>query len=432
MATVFDKVSPHFSGLEENYFNEFFQPSSDLVASQIGDLYRQNRYFGAPTLSHQQLAFWAGQYAMYSVSNTSYRFWADSDSYNDDLPWKLALWRLMHVLPLGHAFSDYAFRINDLLSWNPLQKPAGRGMEVKGSNRPLYGNCISQGLFHKLFPEYFDEPSAMFLNALLDAFSPAPNRDNPFYIAIRNALRVTIIKSPYPIPFFWHKFIVQFLSKSEIDLANYIASTTVTNEPSLFSIKQIDEMNAANIEPQLPSVPIPEPVENKTEQSNNSFTSQIENVKNSDSITVPAAENLVMETNFSEIESPDYGHITKLLHEIGLLVCEKVESGSFPVNAPSAFGHKIDDRFFISYPAGINKIQSLLNDRVDVDTLDTFLRSLTIIIVRDAMLTRPSGNVVDIKLAELHRQFVPAFFPDHESLPNNPNIRIVELESASL
>lgn len=431
MTTVFDTVSPHFSGFEEHYFNETFQPSANKIEKQMGDLFGQNRFYGAPTLSHQQLSCWLGQYAMYSIPNTSFRSWADSDSYNDDLPWKLAVWRLLHILPLGHAFSDTSFRINDLLSWNPLQQPATKGMEIKGSNRPLYANSISQGLFHKLFPEYFEEASSNFLNAILDVFAPTPNRDNPFYMAIRNAIRATVIKSPYPLPYFWHKFIVQFIAKSDQDIANYHLSINSPVDTNQFSIKPITESIASEV------INYGDKQRTLDEQMMSNSSDDTPLLPQTDKVTETGAINestylreLISQTDFTEITSPDYEHVTLLLNEIGALVSQKIENGDFPINAPSAFAHKVDDRFFLRYPQGINMIHSLLDDGVSAETLDSYFQSLALIVLRDGLLTKPNAAVDDIKLAELHQQFVPIFFPEVETLPNNQNIRIKQKMTA--
>lgn len=425
MSTVFSEVFPRFSGLEESYFNDAFKPSSDAIANQVGDLFFQNRFFEQSTLSHKQLGCWLGQYAMYTMPNTSYRFWADMDAYNDDLPWKLAVWRLIHILPLGHAFADNAFRVNDILSWNPLQKPAPRGLSVSGSNRPLYPNSISQGIFHKLFPEYFEQPSAMFLNAILDVFAPSPNRDNPFYIAIRDSIRTTVVRSPYPLPFFWDKFITQFLSKSEIDIAKYIKSKTNSIETQDFDLSAID------YDEQLQSN---DSFSENSSENNNEPTQETTSVSTEPNQTqqptsaTSLLNDLVLKTDFTNVKTPDYEHVTRLLNEIGALVSQNIETGAYPINAPSAFAHKVDNKFYIVYPSGIKKIQTLLGDTVSAMTLDAYFKGLALIVSRQAYLTTPSSNVIDIDLVELHQQFVPAFFPEFESLPNNKNITIKTTE----
>lgn len=409
MATnnVFNVVLPKFSGLEESFFEDTFGPSRTVVQNQIGDLFIQNRFNDEHTLSHAQLTIWLGQYAMYSIPNTSYRFWADTSAYTDDLPWKLAVWRLIHILPIGHAFANHAFKINDLTSWNPLQQPACRGIEVKGSNRPLYPNTISQGLFHKLFPDYFESESPMFISALLDVFAPSPNRDNPFYIAVRNTIRITLIKSPYPIPYFWHQFILSFLSQSETDLKMYRDKDKSFSNGFDDLQPLTDTVSGAHTDIKLPP---------NTEQS--------VPTKPSGESASPLLHTLLQDINLDVSDNPDYDKITALLNEIGSLVSQKIDSGDFPINAPGAFAHKINNKMYINYPTGIQRIHSLLGDAISAEQLEQFFINLALIVLRQGLVSTNSGIVKDIELAELHSQFVSVFFPDSENLPNNPNIQI--------
>ena len=60
--------------------------------------------------------------------------------------------------------------------------------------------------------------------ALIDTFSSRPNTDNPFYNGIRDAIRMTLIRYPYPIPFFWRDFIEAFFSHNSHDLIKFNAA----------------------------------------------------------------------------------------------------------------------------------------------------------------------------------------------------------------
>lgn len=400
MSNVFDKVPGHFSGLNEDDFKQFYGPSTDLIANQIGDMYYQSEFFGEQSLSHRQLSNWLGGFCLYNMSSTSYRFWSDTDELVDELPWSMAVWRLMHILPLGHAFADYSFKINPSVSWNPVLQPAINGMKVKGSNRSLNANSISQAIFHKLFPEYFEGHSPMFLFALLDCFSEKPNNDNPFYVSIRNAIRATLIDNPYPIPFFWHRFILQFLSRSETDIADYQSSLSSNAKEHIFSPN--------NEKPKAP-------INRQNETSSLAPTTSLQKIAGS--------------IDFTNITNPNYNEIDGLLQELGEQIRKRIDSGDFPLNGPNAFAHKVEERFFLSYPHSIEKIRELLGSAVEFDVLDRFLQKLSLILIRDATINA-RNRIVDIELAELHVDFVPVFFKDYKDIVNNDSVQLKEQTSS--
>jgi hypothetical protein len=201
-----------------------FVLSQEAVFEHIHHFTEQNKFNDKMSLNHRQLCNWIGGKAFTAFESSSSRFWSENDKSNLILEWNLMLWRYIHVLPLGFLVANHTLKSEPYRSWNPAYQSVrefagGRQLYIEKSNRPLSGNTIALGIYHRIFGHEDVDPSVY--RAFLDAFSNLPNADNPFHYALRRAIKNTLFPHPYPLPFYWDECFSQVFARSPDEVAEF-------------------------------------------------------------------------------------------------------------------------------------------------------------------------------------------------------------------
>ncbi len=176
-----------------------------LFASRVpGSIHRE------PVIAHASVALnVATQSVLIITADSSYRAWQQAQGSHVTAAWARAAWRFALSLPIGYVVARHTVRVNaNAPSWNPaladLPDYAGEAAySIVDSSRSLAATSIGLATFQRLFAD--DTPQdAMLHFALADAFSTAPNADNPLAAAFRRALHKVI--SPHrhlAYPYWW-------------------------------------------------------------------------------------------------------------------------------------------------------------------------------------------------------------------------------------
>lgn len=226
--TAYTKVPKHFQPVPKEEFEATYMKDAELVKKYIGSLYTQNHFDSSPCISHQQMSTLFGAFAMYLMSESSYRFWTHDD-YKDQEKWQRIIWRVAHVYSLGFLVSHRKFMLNvNSPSWNPALHSLedftqGKQVTIYKSNRPLCGGVISLAVYLNIFgyATEFEDNNVVNM-ALIDTFSASPNSDNPIFVTLRRSLRAILFDYNYKLPYFWHESIVYLLGSMETELTNYL------------------------------------------------------------------------------------------------------------------------------------------------------------------------------------------------------------------
>jgi hypothetical protein len=441
MESVFEKVPPHFSGVDEAGFKMMFQSISDRVQSHVGELYVQNRFYDEATLSHKQLINWVGGYALHTVNDTSYRYWSESDNSHDASPWGQCVWKIINVYAIGFALANHSFKYNRNASWNPICEPVQMAPTLSVSNRRLSGSNIAQALFHRLFPEYFDTDNPMMTFAIVDMFATSPNKDNPLYVAFRRAVKGSLLSYPYPIPYFWRTAIDYLLLSSPADTALYqrkYQNMLVVDDfaPQDHPFENVqDKTQEAVQSSDAPYVPFEAQVSTKETSGPNIKPVEIAGVTPVFKSEYSIAERVACDGEkyqkaFDAPSDPANSDMIKtFLNRLSEQVKKRVISGDFRVNGRGAFAHRVDNHFYLTYPIAVDRMFDLLPDMGIVQSISEqsfkdFLVQTGAIKIANAQIKTSKGDTIDIQLAQLHFQLVKLCFLDPDSQPNNPDIHI--------
>lgn len=382
--SIFERPRPDFMRVDDRGFDTEFKPIAAKVERHLGRLFHQNVFEEGDALSHRYLCNWIGATAVRLIPDTSMRQWSvtiDDQKELADLLWSKAIWTLVHVLPIGFIVARHRFGSQGY-AWNPALGPLRDSATATNSNRLFAGFPISQAVMLRLFPEMLESPHAMLTFALIDAFSSKPNTDNPFYNAIRDAIRMTLIRHPYQIPYFWRDFIEAFFAYNPHDLQLFKASMTrlTPSEANRFAnpVDDHDKGSDAATEQSVerpvsmpPAEPvITAPVQAMTPDLKASSTPPEKPQMPPLNVTVsPNAEQQFHRESLAELyvswgrsDTPEKQ--ARSMRDIILywakITSEKVQSGKFPVNAPSAFAYIQDDVFITE--GGLKRMLALVDD----------------------------------------------------------------------
>ena len=441
--SVFEQPRPDFMRVDDKGFEQEFKPIAQKVEKHLGSLYTQNVFEDGDTLSHQQLCTWVGATAVKLIPDTSMRQWSVSidDQFElSDILWAKTIWTLVHVLPIGFIVSKHRFG-NSGYSWNPALSGLRNSVSATNSNRLFSGFPISQAVLHKLFPEYLDSSHAMLTFALIDTFSSRPNTDNPFYNGIRDAIRMTLIRYPYPIPFFWRDFIESFFSHNSHDLIKFNAAMKqlspsdsidinhdiqpLTQTGSLAdadesSVKDIDNKASTEIEPE--SKFIDRSTDAVTSSPDISPDKPIIDVHNTK--TPSTRPNISEEQRFhqeilsehhiqwakADTPNKEAQYMREIILYWGKIVTEKVQSGKFSINSPSAFAYIVSNNVYIT-EGGVKRMLSLVND-TQTNWLDWMIHIGLLQRVDGTLIT--SDTTVSLVTWQLRARVKQYFIPDLE------------------
>jgi hypothetical protein len=369
MASVLEEIRYDFIGMNEAGFNTLLAPISKKVSEHIGQLSTQQQFEEVQSLSHMQVAQWVGQAAIRLMPSTSMRSWVttiDNSSESQEEDWAMAVWMLIHVLPLGFLVSNHRIG-SGTYAWNPSQSPIKKGAQAKYSNRPMDGLPISLGVCLTLFPDMFAKSPAMLNFAMLNMFSSHPNSDNPFYNSFRDALRQTLIRYPYPIPFFWIDWIERLFAYNPVDLSAFKASLAYAGNGGFQKAdlnKYLDDKPTANNKtPEAAETVMSEP--NEPEQSVSSIDdyAQIDKASNEgDGVIVPDKPKEEIEAKYKDqIEKWFYqwgssiddkqkqnSYMRNILESLALIANEEIDKGHFVINGSSAFAYTCSKQLYVT------------------------------------------------------------------------------------
>lgn len=394
-------VPSEFIHVSDQEFENIFQADRAIVQTHFGKVVKQRSFLNQRCLSHLEASnFYAG-YCMHSMMTTSFRFWSsDSNNSKDVKIWTRLVWQLAHVYPLGFLFSKYRFgnQVNE--SWNPLKKSASQfdrseRFAYQPSNRILSGAPLSQALYLKLFPDMPASLTSMQLFSLMDVFSSNPNTDNPLYVALRNALRHTIFKYGYPVPFFWEQYIEHLLLQSPDDLALY--------EQYKESVVEQDVSNVAQ------------------------FRNAVSATQDSSDNPTPTEPTIL---NTGDVQ-PNPSTNDPLLLELAGLVKKSLSEGKHRINCQRALLHVVDDKYCFVHPLAFNEMANLYNEThcdhpVSKEQLIKHFTDNGYVLLIQGTLT-PRNNVPrPIHLAELQSRLVGEFIPSSIDVSDNPDITLTK------
>lgn len=439
--SVFEQPRPDFMRVDDKGFEQEFKPIAQKVEKHLGSLYTQNVFEDGDTLSHQQLCTWVGATAVKLIPDTSMRQWSVSidDQFElSDILWAKTIWTLVHVLPIGFIVSKHRFG-NSGYSWNPALSGLRNSVSATNSNRLFSGFPISQAVLHKLFPEHLDSSHSMLTFALIDTFSSRPNADNPFYNGIRDAIRMTLIRYPYPIPFFWRDFIEAFFSHNSHDLIKFNASmkqlkpsdsidinhdihastpSETLVEASETSVKDIDNNGPTEIKPESQ-------VTNRSTDAVSSSPKTPPNkpIMNVQDTTKPLSRAHITEeqrfhqeilsehhSQWAKADTPnkEAEYMREIILYWGKIVTEKVQSGKFSINSPSAFAYVASGNVYVT-EGGVKRMLSLVND-TQTNWLDWMIH-IGLLQAVDGTLTT-SDTTMPIATWQLRERVKQYFIPD--------------------
>lgn len=386
--------------VDDQTHKETYEKDLEMICAYFGDLAEQNRFAGLKTLCHHQLVNKVGSDAINMLMNTSMKYWSEDTLPMIDGTWQRLLWRIVTVYPLGFAFENYSIRDNNPIgpNWNPLlislpsYCPSGN-IKIEPSQRVLSGANISQGIFLKLFPEYYTAKfSPMIMFAIMDVFSTNPNNDNPLFVALRNAIRKQIINDYFPIPYFWDEFIYHVISTSTEDILKY--EEVKDHKSHLY-----EPMSVA---PSQPIIVQHQPLEPITE---NELTSS----------DIPS----------NEISSYGESEIEHMIMELGELFSNALLEEEYYMNRVGAQMHRIEGSYYFVFPVAIHNLAAKYNkskgrDLLTGESLVELLMSNNVIRVMNAQIVLDGRPNKDIQLAEInkgdHSKFVPIMLKPEDNL----------------
>jgi uncharacterized protein YjeT (DUF2065 family) len=227
-----------------------------LFASRVpGSIHRE------PVIAHASVALnVATQSVLIITADSSYRAWQQAQGSQITAAWARAAWRFALTLPIGYVVARHTVRVNaNAPSWNPaladLPDYAGEAAySIVDSSRSLSATSIGLATFQRLFAD--DTPQdAMLHFALADAFSTAPNADNPLAAAFRRALHKVI--SPHrhlAYPYWWVLLYNEQLAHRDDFLPLQIDSAAA--QPPRAAGTAAAPIAVTNAPPPSPSVPL--------------------------------------------------------------------------------------------------------------------------------------------------------------------------------
>lgn len=194
-------------------FEAAYVSAFDRVARCLGPALCESRVPGSvhreQPVSHTQLALTVASQTLFILNaDSSYRAWQQGQSSEITALWSRTAWRYALTLPVGYVVSHHSVRINANTSWNPALEDfaefaSGPAFDVLDSARTLAAPSLAFATYHRLFPN--DLPAEPMLGfALADAFSAAPNPDNPLASSLRRALQKVIAPHRHmAYPYWW-------------------------------------------------------------------------------------------------------------------------------------------------------------------------------------------------------------------------------------
>ncbi len=424
-ASVFEKPRGDFIRMEDKGYDTELKPIVEKVDAHLGNLFYQNVFEEGQTLSHSQLAMWIGQTAVKLIPDTSMRQWSttiDDQKELEETLWSRAVWMLVHILPVGFIVARHRFT-NQGYSWNPALKALRKSATASNSNRLFSGMPISQSVMHKLFPDVIESEHAMLTFAIINTFADKPNSDNPFYNAIRDAIRMTLIRHPYPIPYFWRDFIEAFLSYNPQDLMAFQAAQSKLSRsdvPFNHQEQERPEMTDSDAEP----APIPQPAAQPAKVE--SVPIAVTPPSLSEPVPAPVESVQIKESQFHKEALAElyaswgqYASEPKrqaiCLRDIVLywskIVSEKVQSGQFPVNSASAFAYVTESGVYIT-EGGMIRMLKLVDDNL-INWQDWMVHSG--LLLPDDGVIRAKTKQIELKVWKIRDRVASNFIPDLET-----------------
>lgn len=391
----FDSVPKGFISVRDDEFNKTFQADREKISSWIGGIFQQNLFDDKLSISHAQLTNWVGGYSMRAIASTSYRSWTFDDNKNRVL-WERLIWRIVHIYPLGFLITRYKYYISETRgSWNPsfqslesYSKNSAIWLDV--SNRSINGGPVSLSMYLKIFGDdigFSDQASIM--QAVCDVFSHSPNTDNPLYAALRRAIKSTILRNPYPLPYFWEDFLLHLYSSIPSELAHI---STVS-----FNNGNVEDFNLAELLKE-----------------------------NSPTNTKPTLNEA--NTNINE-EQEVKNDIIKDFEVNFKVMCDKLASGEFKANQKGALLHKVDNFYFMVHPMWLEKLVPYMPESIKenyiTELLDTLIVNKKIAIYSAKINVKNNG--FPIKLACLNPKVADTLPANIIALQNNDIISIDQL-----
>lgn len=380
---------------EETYVKDL-----NLVIEYFGFIAIQNRYFDLKSLSHEQLVYKVGSEAMNLLSGTSFKYWTDDLSILKKGIWPRLVWRLSAVYALGFIFENYSVRDSNPLGpvWNPALSSitkfnVNQKVYFHSSNRSISGSSISQAIFMKLFPEYFeDDFSPMISLAIMDVFSASPNKDNPLFVVLKKAMKKQLIKDYFPIPFFWDLFIFHVFNDSPDDIVLYNQMKTKT--------QNINKINS-----------LTDPVISE--------------------LSVKHTQLKVDSTHIEVIEPHDIDiDIDVLVAFLGKHVKLNIEKGIYKINETGALIHYINAKYYFVFPIALDRLAEGYNSITESkilsgSKLSKLLLNANVIRIMKGQINVVGKSPIPIQLAEINKADVQKFIRVDLKLSSNNKIDIL-------
>ncbi|BBL92339.1 MULTISPECIES: hypothetical protein [Vibrio] len=364
----FKSVPKQLWPVQEEVWAREFIPCQIEALDHINDLAEQNVFDNKTVLNHRQLVNWVGGKAFSSFEFSSSKFWSESDTRNQNVEWNLALWQFIHVFPIGFLIANHSLRSEPYRSWNPASESirsfSKRGVYIANSNRSICGAMVGLGLFHKLFIDERTDPAIY--KAILDAFSPYSNLDNPISASMRRAIRATLFSAPYPVPFFWEKAIAHLFERSPEDFESY------QNHLKFGAAVNPDDV-AASLQKSIPTV-------SQSKRQREELSEAPEEIL--EALAPDSAEEVALHPRESHREPDGAGSSNEV--PVFELFIEQIklqyESHKNPLNTKGAMFHKVGEYWFSVHPIVANIALKNINERessaIDYDSLMFVLNSI--------------------------------------------------------
>lgn len=364
-------VPQYFKPVSDDEFESLYLEDRRKVERWISKLFDQNSFLGYQSLSHAQLSIWVGGHAMDLISESSFRAWT-FDDYKDKQLWSRIIWRLVHLYPLGFLITNHKFQSNTISSsWNPAYQSlddfsSNTNVHISLSNRKIAGETVALTLYMKIFGEITEfEDNGGIGMALADCFSSSPNIDNPLFVTLRRAIKKTLYKSFYPVPYFWQNFLLHLYSSIPSEYNDCIKL--------------------------LKSSPLA--IQKETSRPLKTATISIDGFK----------------TLYSEFT-------------------KSIELGELLVNTKGAVVHKVADHYFAVHPLWLRSmVTSFPENEKDsrILELEKLLIDENMIVGYDGKINIPGKNGFDINLMLLHEDLAKMLPQEVLSLEDNPAISII-------
>lgn len=392
----FKSVPKDLWPVRSDLWAEHFIPAQEKALNHIQQLSEQNLFDEKTVLNHRQLVNWVGGKAFSAFEFSSSKFWSENDMINQSVEWNLALWQFVHTFPLGFLIATHSLKKEPYRSWNPAAEPINsfskRGnVIITTSNRHLCGGMISLGLFHQLYVDDGLDPAIY--KAILDAFSPHSNIENPISSSFRRAIRGSLFANPYPIPYFWEQAVSYIFERSHAEVDQY------RNELRFgASVNPDDVLNALN--------------------ATSNVKAELTVVESSGTLDEDAPTN-----NSEQLEATEI--LTAFFSEIR----NQYATHKNPINTKGAMFHMVGNRWFSVHPIVINIAVKALNSHDETENLvsfETLMEGLDSLGFKEAkgVFTQNGESRGNVTLLYWPNEFIQQILPEDTKYTANKSLKI--------